>query len=485
MINAEVRKKNRNRLYRGISILFVLSAVVPLLISCCYAVPSADDFFAANNVRYYEMQGIPKLAIAGKETVALYLNHQGTFTGWFFDYLFSAWIKVRLVPTRITLFTITALFLCAVYFCAYVLIQRFMHDDKTKYTINFVYGLLIYSFTVGHNVREVFYWICGACIYTVPLIFMFVGIGFTICVLENRRKADAVIACVMCLLSTGGTLQIAAFTNVVLLGTVVFAYGKKRDWTVLPIFLCALAGALINVVAPGNYVRQNLIGAELDIILAVKNSAIAVLTGFRELLGALPCQLLVLLCILIGIRQAFMKMKEVLGVIFYVILSLIIIDFPVTLAYGTTYLEPRVLFVQNIAIVLVLLLISLCVGQTVFCAWRRGTKLRFKRNFYGAIGAAAMIMTAIFMYSGGWSGDDIMSLTICRNLLNGNMKKWDEAHKIIFQKLNNGENKDVVIENYPSDMGILYPMRLQADSDYWVNTGTARYYRCNTIVLKE
>lgn len=482
MIDVESKKANYSRIYTIISILFVLGVIVPLLVACCYAVPSADDFYGANNARYYEIEGIPKLLTACKLTESIYMNSQGTFTGCFFYNLFSALIKVRIIPTRITLLAVTGLFLVAAYSCVYGF-MRCLVERRHNFLINFVYGLVILIITIGHSVNEVFYWICGTFMYTVPLTFMFAGVAFTIQALKNGRRTGVFAACVLCFLSTGGTLQIAALTNTVMLGIAIWEYERKKGLKVFPIFLSSFIGAVINVVAPGNYVRQDGIGAELDVILAIQNSASAVMTGIKDLLRNSPLFLVIMVGILAGSMRIFMKTYEIIGVIIYVIFSLIIIDFPITFAYGSTYLEPRVLFVQNIAIVTAALTLSVSIGQISAHILRRISV--DKRLLYRAVGVFTIIMTLVLMYTGNYHKNDIMPLAICINLANGNMKEFNDTNMEIFGLLENGAGKDIVIEYYPSDMGILQPIKLQTDAEHWINTGVARYYGCNMVVLKE
>lgn len=478
----KTEKINGNGLYMGISILFVLMAVVPLLIACCYAVPSADDFYAARNVRNLKEEGLPALIVAGKGMISFYRNQQGTFIGIFLYYLFSAWTRVRLLPTRIILFVIVAIFLWALYFCTDCVLKRILHGGGVKFTVNFVYGLMLYIITADHNVREVFYWISGTFIYTVPLFFMFIGIAFTIRALEEKRKADIVTACVMCFLSTGGTLQIAAFTNAIILGIGIWVYRRSRKLVILPMFLSALSGAVINVVAPGNYVRQNGIGAELNVAFAIKNSAIAVATAYKDLLENSPLLLLAIIFIVIGRKQIYMQIRDAIGIILYGILGLIIIDFPVLLAYGHIYLEPRVLFVQNVAIVVATLFFSICIGQILALILKDDIlSKRFVQSMLGAVIFILIVLSGIVEYR----NRGIIQIEICRNLADGSMKKWDDIHKEIFDILSEGKNRNVIIEHYPSDMGILKPMELSADPDNWVNTGIAGYYGCDSIILND
>lgn len=483
MVNIE--KRNWNRLYTVLSILFVLSAIVPLLAACRYAVPSADDFYGVMNVQYYEEQGNLKLVAACKVTSSVYLSQQGTFTGCFFYYLLSALIQVRIIPTRITLFIVVGLFLMAVYFCVYSFMRHILCREGYYFLINLVYGLSIYTITIGHNIKEVFYWICGACVYTVPLIFMFAGIVFAVRVLENGRRADIVTACLLCFLATGGTLQLAAFMNAVILGMGIWEYERNTERKILPVFLSSFVGALINVAAPGNYIRQNNIGADIDIILAVRNSAAAVMDGFEDLFRNSPLLLVMTICILAGSTRIFMKVYEMIGVVVYVILSLIIIDFPVMLAYGSLHIESRILFVQNIAIVTATLILAVCIGQAAAYALRKYQQIVNKRLLCSAVCILAAVVSMMLMYTGNYHKNDIMPLAICMNLANGNMKEFNDTNMEIFALLENGAGKDIVIEYYPSDMGILQPIKLQTDAEHWINTGVARYYGCNMVVLKE
>lgn len=486
IIRKKGKKYNWEKLVYGISILFVLLTIAPLLIACCYAVPAVDDFAAARTARYWKMEGLSSVAIAFKQMVLGYLEHQGTFTGYFFQYMFSTMFEVRLIPTRITLLFITGLFLVTLYFLYYSFMQHIINVGRYKFLINFIYVLLVYVITIGHNVKEVFYWISGAFVYTVPLSFMFAGIIFMMKALQCKYKENIVAASVMCFLSTGGTLPIAAFTNVIVLGVGIYEFKQKRDLKVLPVFLCSLMGAVINVIAPGNYIRQNNIGAELNIVMAVKNSCIAAASCFMNLIRNSPLLLIVIIFMLIGSWQISVgnvyRGGTIIRRMIYSILGVIIIDFPVMFAYGTLHIEPRVLFVQNIAVAMATMVCSLCIGQILAHILR---KVKIPKLVNGIVGLAVIIMLIALMYTGNYDKSDIIPVAIYMNLANGNMKEFDEGYKEIFELLECGEDKDVVIERYPSDMGILKPLSFRTDADYWINKETAKYYGCNTITLKE
>ena len=471
-----------DKLYVMASALFAVFTSVPLIWACRYAVPSADDFYGANNMRNLMMEGRTLLSAAWEETIYVYQNTQGTFTGNFVYYFCSALIQAGLFRTRVALFIMTALFLVALYFSIHSIICYILRGGGYKIVVNLLYGCIVFVITIGHNVHEIFYWICGACMYTVPLIFMLAGLAFAVRGAANKRKADILSAMILCGLATGGTLPVAAFCNVILLGIGFWEYVHRRNFKILPVFLCSMAGALINSAAPGNFARQDRIGAELDIILALKNSGGAVLSGFRDLIRNSPLLLIVAICVFIGIRCLRIKIYEILYIVVYSIIGLLLIDFPVVFAYGNIYLEPRVLFVQNMAIVAATMSCSVCIGQTLAWCLPRVQNLQ---EIYVFVGAAVCLLTVVLMTGGGYGINDIMPLAIYKNIANGNMREFDEENRIIFQLLDEASGQDVVIEYSPSAMGILQPMKLQQSADYWTNVGTAKWYGCNSIILRQ
>lgn len=121
-----------DKLYVMASALFAVFTSVPLIWACRYAVPSADDFYGANNMRNLMMEGRTLLSAAWEETIYVYQNTQGTFTGNFVYYFCSALIQAGLFRTRVALFIMTALFLVALYFSIHSIICYILRGGGIK-----------------------------------------------------------------------------------------------------------------------------------------------------------------------------------------------------------------------------------------------------------------------------------------------------------------------------------------------------------------
>lgn len=200
--------------------------------------------------------------------------------------------------------------------------------EVENYGINFICGFLV--LTAANNVAEPFYYFCGACMYALPLTFGFAGLALYLFVINCNRKKIRVESkiilptALLMLLGCGGVMPIAALINAAVFGITLFWY-KDFQKNQLPILGLSLAGAALNLAAPGNYARQGKIGAELDIGGAMANTVKAVYDCSLSLVLNKYVQILLVLVFVVGFMYAKKSFKcsilRLAGVMLYGVLG--------------------------------------------------------------------------------------------------------------------------------------------------------------------
>lgn len=153
--------------------------------------------------------------------------------------------------------------------------------------------------------------------------------------------------------------------------------------------------------------------------------------------------------------------------------------FPVVFAYGEIYIEPRLMFVLNLTMILAGITTAACLGILL------GQSVTLKTTIRKGMVILTACVTALILVRAWQVGAPLpVSFSIYKNIVNGNMRLYNEDCQELYQTLEESAGEDVIISELPDDMGILHPLRLQADPEHWINAGMARWYGCKSITVE-
>ncbi len=206
-------------------------------------------------------------------TKAFYKNWEGIY--------FGAILGGGIVPLRRWNFLGINLVLLCIFLLSIFIIGRFIYQlclpfyPCKKSIIFFMVTVNLFTCFNLRIAREMYFWFVGACGYTIPL---FTGLlGF--CCLVNACKSEClgrkrtlylIVSSVLGFFSSGGNLQITAYICWLYLLFLAGSIIKTRNIkSVFFSFSVTLLGALLNVAAPGNYIRKNTSYEEISIIKAI------------------------------------------------------------------------------------------------------------------------------------------------------------------------------------------------------------------------
>ena len=242
-----------------------------------YTYPCQDDFHYAFYANETMSEGYSVLYTALIWTIRYYKNFCGCYTSSFLGFFFSGIINCSIWGIRIFEFFSALLFYFALYFFCYAFSHKIMRFPREKVLPFYCILLAMFNGLIYYAWHEAFYWFITSVQYLMISFFIISGVGFFIlelCEEKKRRKMIFfVFASVLGVLGSGGTLSIAAFCCVIYLIVTIWGIverGRFKD--ALYIMAMVLSGAIINGIAPGNYVRAGSSKGIEDILYAGKMS---------------------------------------------------------------------------------------------------------------------------------------------------------------------------------------------------------------------
>ncbi|MBE5907685.1 MAG: hypothetical protein E7278_02475 [Lachnospiraceae bacterium] len=273
-----------------------------------YALPKTDDF--ANM-----MYGFNRLNITGniykscwQLTREMYMQQQGTFTSSFFATFLLVKCGTNLIRfRRIIMIFVVLLFL------AYLLL---LHSIAKHFHFHQIWGVFLFCVLwvavdfAGPG--EALLYLSGACVYAFPLTLGFLATVCYLKLMESKHMLPIIlytlVSAGLAFFSAGGVLMVAAMINIFMVWILLYNSYRSRKFLLRGIipFLGAFGGALLNALAPGNFVRYTAsIGdAKPDYLRSIVNTFI--ITG-KHLLHLMLHTYFPVALVLISLFVLFLK----------------------------------------------------------------------------------------------------------------------------------------------------------------------------------
>lgn len=285
--------------------------LLPVLVLAVFARPSADDFiYAARTHAVVQQYGLdlPRLLRAAWDTnVYYYKNWQGLYVSGFTLAFQPAIFGNRYYGVTLV-YVLLPLFFC-LYGLARCVVLRL---DPAQRRLPWALALLLtFAFIEGMPAPvEGLYWFNGAMNYLpyFSLAVLNAGLAFALCFadkLPTRRKFFYAAAGCVCSLFIGGGHQVAGLLNVLvlLLAAALCAVRRRNFWQV-PALAAAMAGLLLNVLAPGTQVRTAGFAGAGFAEAVVKSFILAAMEWIRWLDVPLLCLLALLVLPLLHLTRS-------------------------------------------------------------------------------------------------------------------------------------------------------------------------------------
>ncbi|MBE6024737.1 MAG: hypothetical protein E7231_16435 [Cellulosilyticum sp.] len=447
--------------------------MLPTIVSSAYSVMIADDFSAGSMF---------KQGYTGLNYVKYYYNSwQGTYTGLGLIAILSPilhgglkWLRIIAVINALALFISFAV-LCDA-------IVAVVYKQKSVVIRALICLLSVYVFTAYNSYYEGIYWFTGMAVYTMPLIITMVALALFI---KNSEKINIVYTVLISLLGffgMGGSLIISGFGCYALMLLVLFFAIKEKKINYKHVFIFAVwvIGALVNVAAPGNYVRHDVADSSgihpLSAIITSIKVYVSRIEWFNSNTSIWAVFMLMVLCGLLFYEAKGLSVKNIVFTLCAIVLLPFVAVFPVALGQGDN-MPNRVLFVLDVSIILVLLVIALVVSDFI------------KKNVMTEDNTKLIITFMVFMIFTSMALDNFsyennVSYKVAVELKDGVFQDYHSAVSKILVKLDTyEEGSDVVIstQEIPADIENYKNFYIDMDPADWVNVDMSNYYGFNTL----
>lgn len=464
--------------------LFMLFTVIFIQVwAAYYSVYDADDFATANSMRLYGDSEGTHLLACFRYVKRTYLNWMGTYSALFMESIINPLIQRGLPQLRIVMVLNALLFFSSVAFLVNIIFNNVI---KGNYHIKlFSYACIVYMIINSGAYPEVFFWFTGAVTYSFPIIYLLFSLGFF--VLANTRDKNtifyAVLASLLGIGSQGGSLAVGGVGCYSVLVLCFWFWTRSKKLSVMNIAVASVffMGALVNAIAPGNYVRHELYEEGIHPVAAVGTT---IKQYFLEIKAIFTNDQFVVIFLLLIFCGAVLYTKLQADIKIYTVISLLFLItpagavFPVILGCGEDVVIPnRALFIIFTTAILVYSNMFIVAGYWI-AQFMKEKAVKPVKWICPLLILLLVFLLRVFIVSG--VRDTVMVRTLS-NLYHGKIQRYYAECKEIYEYLENSEEPDVILENYPERVNNFVTFQLYSDPNEWVNTCVAKFYYKNSV----
>lgn len=467
--------------------------IAPSLISTLYTFPVQDDFHYAFYAKELMNQGHNIFTASLIKTWDYYTSFCGCYTSSFLGYFYSGIINCNIAGIRIFCFTNAILFYIVLYIFALAVINITLKYSVRQTRIIYIMLLLCISCVRYYMWHEDFNWFITSVQYLLILQLILLGISCYIYAIKKEQKVLYVVSALLGFLGSGAALNIAVFCCIAyfIVTFIVLIKYKKKIEVVLVLFTVWL-GVLINVIAPGNFLRYGEPMGKKALLYAVYLSAKYVCIRLQIFFNY---SIFVFILIAVATMLFFWPFKKIefrfpLPVVATVVAFGTIVGtiFPVMFGYGWDVYRiiSRCNFISDMVIYFSVFAILLY--------WRGWVGYRFphmKLCKKSVITFVACVLTLLGFYIYGFQECEIAWSKQVRQLNNGEYSVfsnyWTGVYNEIESKRYNEEKTvNLYRDYYPESTTSLVNPQFYVgyyDGDIYGNTTIARFYNKDAVYL--
>ena len=461
--------------------LIIAAMLIPVLIGCKYAIPSADDFkFAIGWKNTSDNHFIYII----KNAFTTYMEWQGTH---FVNILigFPVYYALGLGAYRFVCLLAVVLFVFSV-MLFFGSVSKWMTEDKITAGLITAVLLAMSLFYIFSNnpLSEVFYWFTGICAYTIPMSFGLICLSSYVLYSIDKKKKHIVTGVVFGIMAGGGSLNIGTFICALLLFAVIYdklTKGKIEKNVIIGI--AALVSTVITVAAPGNFARHASYVDSISPGICVYYSLSRVNTMIAEGFGTGILTVIIVVSFIAGyniFKNADKKFVYPGLVAFFCYVAPMVILFPVCLGYSSKFIPERCMFIEYFA-----LYIFIVLGTMYFAGWAAGKKL-FTFTSVSYLILALICIVPMTRYLDNDTMRELIPVRMFWHIASGDFKRVEARELWLINELEQAADDDVIIyvESGPEgEWTNIKGVGLTDDPAFWLNEGVAGYYGKNSVIV--
>ena len=474
--------------------IFILS-LFPILILGIYNHPCADDYMYGADCRNVIDAGgtfLDVIKTAFHVVVGYWQGWQGTYSSIFLmnlqPGLYDESLYALTTPIMLTMLCGgTMLFL-------YVFLHKYCGLETQTVWFVGIFLLLVTIQTMAVPVQGL-YWYNGAVHY----MFMYGCMLYLFaCILLFMKSQKKIGKCIYFLLVTflsficAGGNYVTALTGLLLYLLIFFLFLVRKKWKIWPVifpFFLYVGGFVINVIAPGNSVRQARF-EQPSIIGSIKMSFEFAFQCIDEYLN-LPIFIMLLICVPILIW----KLDEAKFKYYHPLLTLVgSYCFFSAMFEPTSFAEGKMPAGRICNILQAFLYLILLLNIVNIVGWSKkrikntvviSQEFKIQLEEYGRRFAKTFMLLGVFgllVMGMSFYGTKSVSVKAAKSLFSGEAAKYDKEYKARIELFQNSKGKDVVVKSFKVKPELLYFSDMSSKADHWNNAGVSRYYQLKSVV---
>lgn len=468
--------------------LVIFFMVYVIAKSAGYTVIVGDDFTHGVRVGAFHVPFFQYFVASLQYMKEIYLDWQGTYFAMFLQAFLSPINNFGLPQLKLVMILNVLLFVASLFGVIWVAFDLFCREKKHLCVRLTVFSLLLFSILDANIYTEVFFWYSGAVAYSFPLSCMLFAIMFFL-ISNNERYSNkrklvlSIVSAFFLFCASGGSLAVTGTGcySVLLLTFGFYLASRKISVRNIVVTVVGIIGALINVVAPGNFSRhtQNSGDGNFMLLQSVKWTVKNVWAETERLTKETMFGVMLVAMLLIGIYlsarlQGILKEYGIISVL--ALAAGYVTALPVAVGYAGPLFPNRCYFVLDVVLAITLLNFAVFIG----CCLDKWAGLRENKSACAVLG---IVLFAVFL-AAPESVSESSLMTVAQSMHNGTYQNYYEDCVAVYDYLENCEEDNVVLP-MPGWIDHFACFYFDEDETSWVNVGIAEYYGKESVKCGE
>lgn len=451
--------------------------LLPVLITSLYSLPAMDDYSASVTYLSYRTGTLTGMM----EYLNIFFKQWGgCYFSVMIEFFIAPFARGGVQMLQWANFLGELFFYVSLFCLISYLYSTFCTWQHKRHAAIITYGLLVFLIVSNDSMPSIITWWCVVSVYIIVAACMFLGILFYLKALQENKRRYCILSAVLGFLASGSALNVAALNCGIyfILAVLGICFWKNKVNSIV-MTAGAWLGGLVNVLAPGNYVRRNTYAEELHIIYALKLSVFKLWERGQYLIFHTPFILILLILLVIALLCVPQKCKFAFPypalVVFFFILAVVVVNYPVFLGYGdvTGWFPEHCIWVMDLTIYF-----GAFLSVYYIAGWVKIRNLQPEPNKNMIWVITVCVIFYLCNLGIAHNLNENATVKMLKNITNGTYTAFTDYWEGILNEIETSEDSNVVVyrESQPENGEMIKYPDIREDSSHWVNTSIARFY---------